>query len=156
MTPASLKMNYIEELKKCGDPLYRFNQYWEFIPIEVDSNLEGAISRALSLTHKFIRKQGGAWLTNPKKSSNYKKLSQQDKISLDLQINKMIQSKYQFINYNGLLFNDLKLNDKIHYKILRGRGLVLPDNTRGDLKIKFIIKLPDISENKLKVLESFK
>ena len=34
MTPASLKVNYIEELKKCGDPLYRFNQFWEFIPIE--------------------------------------------------------------------------------------------------------------------------
>ena len=116
MTPASLKMNYIEELKKCGDPLYRFNQFWEFIPIEVDSNLEGAISRALSLTHKFIRKQGGAWLTNPKKSSNYKKLSQQDKISLDLQINKMIQSKYQFINYNGL--------QKRHLKILTANGRI--------------------------------
>ena len=116
MTPASLKMNYIEELKKCGDPLYRFNQFWEFIPIEVDSNLESAISRALSLTHKFIRKQGGAWLTNPKKSSNYQKLSQQDKISLDSQINKMIQSKYQFINYNGL--------QKRHLKILTANGRI--------------------------------
>jgi SNF2 family DNA or RNA helicase len=26
MVPASLRMNYIEELKKCGDPLYRKNQ----------------------------------------------------------------------------------------------------------------------------------
>ena len=31
MTPASLRMNYIEELKKCGDPLYKRNQHWEFI-----------------------------------------------------------------------------------------------------------------------------
>jgi len=27
MTPASLQVNYIEELKKCGDELYRKNQY---------------------------------------------------------------------------------------------------------------------------------
>jgi len=33
MTPASLRRNYIEELKKCGDPLYKKNQYWEFISI---------------------------------------------------------------------------------------------------------------------------
>jgi SNF2 family DNA or RNA helicase len=30
MTPASLRSNYIEELKKCGDYLYKKNQYWEF------------------------------------------------------------------------------------------------------------------------------
>ena len=67
-----------------------------------------------------------------------------------------LNGKNIIINYNGLLFNDLKLNDKIHYKILKDRGLVLPDNTRGDLKIKFVIKLPDISKNKLKVLECYK
>ena len=31
MTPASLRVNYLEELKKCGDLLYKKNQYWEFI-----------------------------------------------------------------------------------------------------------------------------
>jgi hypothetical protein len=32
MTPASLRMNYIEEMKsKCGDLMYKKNQYWEFI-----------------------------------------------------------------------------------------------------------------------------
>ena len=30
MTPASLRPNYIEELKKCGDHLYKKNQYWDF------------------------------------------------------------------------------------------------------------------------------
>ena len=29
MTPASLRTNYIEELKSCGDPIYKKNQYWE-------------------------------------------------------------------------------------------------------------------------------
>ena len=31
MTPASLKTNFFNELKKCGDALYKKNQYWEFI-----------------------------------------------------------------------------------------------------------------------------
>jgi hypothetical protein len=31
MTPASLKMNFFSELKKCGDHLFRKNQYWEFV-----------------------------------------------------------------------------------------------------------------------------
>ena len=31
MTPASLRMNYVSELKHCGDPIYKINQYWEFI-----------------------------------------------------------------------------------------------------------------------------
>jgi hypothetical protein len=34
MTPASLKMNFFSELKKCGDVLYKKNQYWEFISTE--------------------------------------------------------------------------------------------------------------------------
>ena len=31
MTPASLRANYVEELKKCGDLIYKRNQYWEWI-----------------------------------------------------------------------------------------------------------------------------
>ena len=38
MTPASLRANYISELKKCGDLLYKKNQYWEFIPVLTKSD----------------------------------------------------------------------------------------------------------------------
>ena len=34
LTPASLRTNYIEELKKYGDELYRKNQFWEWISID--------------------------------------------------------------------------------------------------------------------------
>lgn len=42
MTPASLRQNYIEELKKCGDILYKKNQYWEFVNVDKkdDTTLE--------------------------------------------------------------------------------------------------------------------
>ena len=34
LTPASLKMNFFSEMKKCGDDLYKKNQYWEFVSID--------------------------------------------------------------------------------------------------------------------------
>ena len=29
LTPASLKMNFFSEMKKCGDELYKKNQFWQ-------------------------------------------------------------------------------------------------------------------------------
>ena len=103
MTPASLRRNYIEELKKCGDLLYRKNQNWQFINIEENPELLEPLSYALKLKIDFIKKNKGAWLVNLKiKESNYDKLSSQKQLSLDNQIVEMIKYKYQFINYNGL------------------------------------------------------
>ena len=110
MTPASLRMNYLQELKSCGDLIYKTNQYWEFIPINksTDEKLIETLSIALSLNKEYIKTHGGAWLVNVKKSSNYKELSSNEKKSLDLQINEMITHKYRFINYNGLRKSHLK------------------------------------------------
>ena len=87
MTPASLRMNYIEELKKCGDDLYKKNQFWEFMNIKSNPELIEILSSALSLPVEYIKKQGGAWLMNIKKTSNFKDLSADEKTSLDNQIN---------------------------------------------------------------------
>ena len=101
MTPASLRRNYMEELKKCGDPMYKKNQFWEFIPT-TDPERVKILSQVLNLSAEYIKKHGGAWLVNIKKQSNYPNLSAQEKKSLDDQIDEMIRSKYTFINYNGL------------------------------------------------------
>jgi hypothetical protein len=108
MTPASLQRNYVEELKKCGDDIYKKNQYWEFIGIQskVDPMVE-TLSAILSLPKQFIIDQTGAWLVNIKKSSNYTSLNSGERESLDNQLNKMISAKYQFINYNGMRMSHL-------------------------------------------------
>ena len=102
MTPASLKQNYMEELKKCGDDLYKKNQFWEFVNSENNEEYVTILSEVLSLPKAFIRKNNGAWLVNKNKKSNYEELSTSNKISLESQLNEMIKSKYQFISYNGL------------------------------------------------------
>uniref|UniRef100_A0A6C0JAZ6 Helicase ATP-binding domain-containing protein n=1 Tax=viral metagenome TaxID=1070528 RepID=A0A6C0JAZ6_9ZZZZ len=102
MTPASLRMNYINELKNCGDPIYKLNQFWEKIATAGNLHLEKALSEILNLPVSFIRKQGWAWMVDVKKQSNFDKLVPEDQKSIDLQINEMLLKKYKFINYNGM------------------------------------------------------
>ena len=102
MTPASLRTNYIEELKKCGDSLYRKNQYWEFINSNKNEDLIKELSLILSLSVEFIKRNGGAWLINVKKSANFETFTSQQKDSIDKQLDEMIRYKYKFISYNGL------------------------------------------------------
>lgn len=118
MTPASLRQNYISELKMCGDPLYRLNQFWEFIPTAGNSALENELTTILNLPNGFISKEGGAWLVNMKNEPNYETLSTPDKMRLNRQLDIMISEKYQFINYNGMR--------ESHLNILTRDGIINP------------------------------
>ena len=102
MTPASLQMNYRQELKKCGDTLYKINQYWEFISTKDNEALAHAFARVLSLPLDTINEEGGAWFVNIKRKANYSRLNSKKRTSIDEQVNKMIEAKYVFINYNGI------------------------------------------------------
>ena len=102
MTPASLRANYVGELKKCGDLLYKKNQFWEWIPVDQYPEALTTMSAVLNLPQEYIRKNGGAFFINIKKKSNYDDLSDNNKQILEQQLNEMIKQKYKFINYNGL------------------------------------------------------
>ena len=108
MTPASLKMNYFSELKKCGDELYKKNQYWEYVSIDGKPEYVGILSKALSISSEYIRKHGGAWLVNIEKPANFSEKTAEEQKEIDTQLNEMIRSKYTDINYNGLNMNGLK------------------------------------------------
>lgn len=108
LTPASLKMNFFTEMKKCGDSLYKRNQFWEFISIEGNPTYVNILATALSLPLDYIRKKNGAWLVNINKNSNYSELSPEDQNSLDEQLNQMIRTKYTDINYNGIRLKGLR------------------------------------------------
>jgi hypothetical protein len=102
MTPASLRANYVGELKKCGDLLYKKNQFWEWISIDQYPESLKSMSAILNLPQEYIRRHGGAFFVNIKKKSNYDELSDTSKQVLEEQLNEMIKQKYKFINYNGL------------------------------------------------------
>ena len=153
MLPASLRTNYMEELKHCGDSLYKKNQYWEFISLKSNPEALTTLSAVLNLSQEYITKQKGAWFVNIKKPSNYEELTSIEKKSLDDQLNEMIRNKYTFINYNGLrlkrlqeltsgftknLFdNSVIIIDEAHNLISRivnkiKKEKVIPENDRGE------------------------
>lgn len=101
MTPASLQMNFISELKKCGDPLYKKIQYWEFLPYNSTDNKIKELSIALSIPIDFVIKKKGLWNGNGSIESNYSKLNETQQKQIDAQLKIMIQSKYTNLNYNG-------------------------------------------------------
>ena len=148
MTPKSLRDNYMEELKKCGDLMYKKNQYWERID---DPSTFETLSSVLGLSMEYITRNRGAWLVDISKPPNV--LSSSDMKSLDDQLNEMIQNKYTFINYNGLratrlqeLTNDYEKNlfdnsiiiiDEAHNFISRivnklQKEKAVPENARGE------------------------
>jgi len=104
MTPASLRSNYVSEIKKCGDPFYKKSQYWEPINVTQNPALAKAIANVFNISPLFFTKtnNGIAWLVDNSKESNYETLDNEQRVSLNKQINEMILSKYQFLNYNGI------------------------------------------------------
>ena len=108
MTPASLQANYRKELMKCGDSIYKKNQYWEFVLTKGDSNLENKLSSMLGIPVNDIHKRKGAWLVDANQAPNYDNFDTHQKALIDDQINKMIENKYKFLNYNGLRLNRLR------------------------------------------------
>ena len=153
MLPASLRTNYMEELKRCGDYLYKKNQYWQFVSTVKHPEALQTLSAILNLSQDYIEKNKGAWFVNVKEPSNFEQLSAIDKKSLDDQLNEMIRSKYIFINYNGLrtkrleeltsgftknLFDEsVIIIDEAHNLISRivnkiKKEKVIPENERGE------------------------
>lgn len=103
MTPKSLRDNYVEELKKAGDFMYKKKQYWEWVH---DASAFETLSAVLQLPIEYIERNQGAWLMDVSKPVNT--LSTTDMKSLDDQLNEMIFNKYKFIAYNGLREQRLK------------------------------------------------
>ena len=128
MTPASLKRNYIEEIKKCGDLIYRKNQFWEWISIDNNASLANILSGALGLPVEYIKRNGGAWLQNITKPNNYAELSTSDKKVLNNQLDEMITNKYRFINYNGLRREKFKqLTDNYETNIFDNSVIIIDE-----------------------------
>jgi len=111
LLPASLHFNYVAELEKFGDPLYRFDQYWEFVKTEGKEELIGVFAKALSLSTEYVRENGGAYLVDVSKPSNFTTLSADEQEKIRKQIIKMIEQKYSFIHYNAGQTFAAKLTD---------------------------------------------
>jgi hypothetical protein len=150
MTPASLRANYIGELKMCGDSLYKQNQFWEWISTEEHPETLKTMSAILNLPQEYIEKQKGAFFVNIKKPSNFENLSDTDKQVLDQQLNEMIRHKYEFINYNGLRERRMAELTNNYTKNIFDNSVVIIDEAHNLISriVNKLKKEKDIPENK--------
>ena len=129
MTPASLQTNFIEELKKCGNPIFKKKQFWEFVRVEeTNDEMINQMSSALGIPRGYIKSKQGAWFVDVRKESNYEGLTTQEKKHLEEQLDEMIGQKYSFIPYNGL--RKRRLNELTRdgtYNIFDNRTIIIDE-----------------------------
>uniref|UniRef100_A0A6C0EQ09 Helicase/UvrB N-terminal domain-containing protein n=1 Tax=viral metagenome TaxID=1070528 RepID=A0A6C0EQ09_9ZZZZ len=83
LTPASLRQNYQNKIKKCGNEMYRLNQYWEFLSNDNNTKKTRILAKMLSVSESFVKKHKGAWFVNVANESNYESLDTQEKFVLN-------------------------------------------------------------------------
>jgi len=99
LTPASLQKNYRSELRKCGDPIYAFEQHWREKNLNDQSRAE---AKALSISDGFLDRTGKFFVTVAGENPNFKDLPKTAQDIIKAQIEDIIGQRFNFINYNGL------------------------------------------------------
>ena len=107
LTPASLKQNYMTQMKFCGNQLFKQDNYWVFVEFPTDNTKKSFINRVHELTHlplNYLKTKAGVFLVDKTRAneSNYYDLSKKDAEIVDEQIELMIHHKFVYISYNGI------------------------------------------------------
>jgi len=118
----SLKQNYIVNLMFCGDDYFRTNQHWVYHKFSESTDYK---SFAKVLKIPLTRNADGVWFINFKEKPNYDTLNTKQRESLNVQILSMINSRYNFINLDGL--NEKRLLKMIEQKIFDNSVLVIDE-----------------------------
>lgn len=117
MTPYSLRGNFMSEISFCGFRHFSTHNHW--IPESLIS--EGGMSylyarSVLSLSQYYLtqvmqrseEQRKVIWIPDFTKPSNYESLSQQERDDIRSQITNSIESRIEFISYNGVTASTLK------------------------------------------------
>lgn len=99
LTPASLRENFLNEIRSCGDPVYVEDQHWVEKKATTDEEREKAFKMGIS--EKFINEEGRYFITVSDMPSNFKN-NPELQAPIRKQISDIIDSRFHFINYNGL------------------------------------------------------
>jgi len=100
LATASLLSNFKGELKKCGNPMYQFEQHW--VSKSMKSEEDRKEAKSFGISDSFLDKYGRYYTTVAEASSNYKDLSAEQRKELSQQIDDVINTRFEFIAYNGI------------------------------------------------------
>jgi hypothetical protein len=107
LLPASLQTNFRQEIRKCGDPIYMLDNFWEVRVVR--SAADKGPARALRIPDEFLRKEGRYFVTIPGREPNFNTLPLDVRLGINRQISALIDDRYTFINYNGLTNESVKV-----------------------------------------------
>lgn len=108
LLPASLRNNYIDEIKKnSGNSFFSVYNNWKFYPISAIREIIKLVAAKVYVSEKTISKNKGIWVPMLSGSHNWSSLQDTDKAVISKQLDEMIQNKYKFINYNGVQGKDI-------------------------------------------------
>ena len=107
LTPATLSNNYRRELGKCGYFPLKTNNYWAFLKTSEGRKPEQDpiniwLVQGLGLPQELVTRQGGGWVPNADKASNWDSLSADVKAAIRDQQSAHLNHRFKFIHYNGV------------------------------------------------------
>lgn len=100
LTPASLRENYLQEIRRCGDPVYAIDQHWEMRPVRTDEDKTQALGMGIS--EAYLDRHLRYFVTVPGREANFRSLPREQQQGIDTQIDDVIHQRFNFINYNGV------------------------------------------------------
>ncbi len=101
LLPASLKANFIGEIRSCGDPVYKKDSHWEEKKVRTEEDRDTA--KSMGISEEYLDKNGRYFMTVQGAAPNFRTLSLDQQKGIDAQIDDLINSRFTFINYNGIL-----------------------------------------------------
>jgi hypothetical protein len=99
LLPASLEQNYRGELRKCGDPLYMYDQHWRQQTLSEDTR---PLAKKLGISDGFLDRNRTFFTTVSGEEANYSTLPKTAQEIIAKQIEDIINQRFTFIRYNGL------------------------------------------------------
>lgn len=106
LLPASLKANFLGEIRTCGDPVYKKDSHWEEKKVRTEEDRDTA--KSMGISDEYLDKNGRYFMTVQGAAPNFRTLSLDQQKGIDGQIDDLINSRFTFINYNGILDSNVE------------------------------------------------
>lgn len=100
LLPASLQDNYRGEIRKCGDPIYAYEQHWEFRQIQSEEDRK--LAKSMSISDTYLDLNQGFFVNVSGKEPNFRSLTPDQQTKIRKQIDDILNQRFTFINYNGI------------------------------------------------------
>jgi hypothetical protein len=99
MLPASLEQNYRGELRKCGDPLYMYDQHWRQQTLTAENR---EMAKRMGISDGFLDRNRVFYTSVSGEVSNYFTQPKPAQDTIAKQIEDILDQRFTFIRYNGL------------------------------------------------------